>query len=818
MAEVIKILERSEKICLEEFEKFYDCLMRDAPKDYNPWFFPCKKNGKDPAPQAIISLNPDSKGSWHHKSARVNKEQCLELIRQGYNVGISAREGDPLIIIDIDEDEYLEQLPKDTLTVTSRKRAGAHAFGWDKDGSAKINLPTDNGEIRSKNQYVLSCGSFVAFNFDSGKDKKAFDKLPEYAKDDDRLGYYTVKDERQPREMGLSDLPEIFKKKAKENIESEAIIKNQEDIKKEKTKKGKYSELFNLKVSDILEIVPEKSRSGHPLHESDTDANFSLSNDGTLGHCWRHMVSLNAVQYLCVKIGYGKCEDCGTPHKGAGLSKIKGDKAAIKQAYDEAVKMELIPEYEVSSSFGIFGIQGQVEQFYNLTPFHYNRAGLFLVWDDELKKYDIKDDVDMLNGISSLGVDTISSKNKSEIINAIKQYGRKREPKTAPLSWVQFKDKIYDFKTNEEFDATPEYFVTNPIPWKPGESEETPTIDALFLEWVGQKYKPTLDEITAYSACSEQFMQRMIALVGGGSNGKGTYLKLISKFIGKDNICSSELKELSSNQFETAVIYKKLLCIMGEVSQDDLKNTNQIKKISGEDDIRYCFKGKTPFTEPSPTTLINATNSLPRSPDKTMGFYRKWLIIDFPNQFTEIKHGIIESIPDEEFENLARKVLRILNELYKSQKFTNEGNFQERMERYEERANPVGRFLEVHCEEELGYQYILKDFCRDFNEFAKKNHVSIQSVRQIGRILREEGVEIGKRQVKIDEFNKTSQVVLLNFKLKTTRTTKTTEDSSHFLRVKSTSNYGSSGSSGSFSEEEIKQTGLTLKEFEGISE
>jgi len=187
----MKLPERDLELCLKQFEDFYDLLMKKAPKDYVAWFFPCAKNGKEPSPQAILKIAPQSKGSWHHKGARLTKEKALALIKQGYNVGISARKGDPLIIIDIDEEEYLKQVPKNTLTATSRKIAGCHAFCWDTDGTAKINLPTDYGEIRSVNQYVLACGSFVPFNLDSKKDKETFEKLPSYAKNKQEVGGIT---------------------------------------------------------------------------------------------------------------------------------------------------------------------------------------------------------------------------------------------------------------------------------------------------------------------------------------------------------------------------------------------------------------------------------------------------------------------------------------------------------------------------------------------------------------------------------------------------------------------------------------------------
>jgi len=330
---------------IKQFEKFYYFLMKEAPKDYIPWFFPCEPNGKDPCSDAIKKIDPSSYGSWHHEKARLNKEQVIEHIKQSYNIGISARKDDPLIIGDVDNPKYMNQTPKNTLTTRSRKRVVGHFFGWDKDGSAKINITTDDGEIRSDNQYVIAPGSYVPFNLKDKKDKKAYDELPDIAKKDELINYYTIDECLVPKEMTYNDFPQFFKDYDLEDIEEEAIIKNKNE-KKEFSGEGKYSQLFNLKVADIIGLIPANKRVGHPLHESDTDANFSLSKDGSLGHCWRHLVSLNAWQYLCVKAKYNPCGKCGTPHKGRGISKIAGDKKAYEVAYNEAVKLGLIEEYK----------------------------------------------------------------------------------------------------------------------------------------------------------------------------------------------------------------------------------------------------------------------------------------------------------------------------------------------------------------------------------------------------------------------------------------------------------------------------------------
>ena len=348
-----------------------------------------------------------------------------------------------------------------------------------------------------------------------------------------------------------------------------------------------------------------------------------------------------------------------------------------------------------------------------------------------------------------------------ELVAGFKQIGRKHKPKKIKKSWVQYKDKIYDVKTDEIFDASPEYFVTNPIPWNVGESEETPMIDKLLVEWVGEEYKQTLYEFIAYNISLNKFMQRIFAFCGGGSNGKGTFIKLNYKFIGEENCVSSEIKSLSENRFETAVLFRKLLCVMGEVGYEDLKNTNQLKKIAGEDKLSFEFKNKNPFTEDNTATGVCLTNSLPITPDKSFGFYRKWLIIDFPNQFKEINENLIEKIPDIEFNNLAKKCLRILKELYKNPKFTNEGSFDERMNRYEERSNPVIRFVDEMCEEIPNQNIPLRDFTNACNEHLKKKHLRVLTARQIGKVLRDEGFSVGARK-----FDDVSAVVILNLKFK----------------------------------------------------
>ena len=435
--------------------------------------------------------------------------------------------------------------------------------------------------------------------------------------------------------------------------------------------------------------------------------------------------------------------------------------AVNKKELDREILLNVVSDDKKINKISLFTRRGQLEEFWKEHPFYYDTAKIFWLWDKQKYRWVMSDEVDFCNLIfENLGINTLNSKERIEIVEGFKQIGRLHKPKDMKKSFIQFQDRIYDVQTDENFEASPEWFVTNPIPWRVGESAKCPTIDRLFIEWVGEENKQQLDEITAYTLSLDKFMQRLFALVGGGSNGKGTFIKLLYKFLGEDNCVSSEIKLLSEDKFEPAVLFRKLLCVFGEVSYDDLKNTNMLKKLGGEDKISFQFKGKTPFTADNTATGMSLTNTLPTTPDKSLGFYRKWLIIDFPNQFNGINKDIIAEIPEIEFENLAFRCLNILKSLYETKKFTNEGTFQERMERYEERSNPIMKFMEKYCAEDAGCYVSLRRFANKLNEYLKSKHLRVMTANQVGKCLREEGFLVGNR--KIDDI---SQCVILNLKL-----------------------------------------------------
>jgi len=144
----------------EEFSKFHNALMSNAPEGYIPHYIPVMPNSKDVdvlevwkrAPSKCPKCNQkwelykfnigdkpkqywrcpqckQKRANWKSPWSRLTFDEALERLKLGSNVGIAAMEYDPLCIIDIDNFEMANQMP-DTLIIQSRKKLGFHGFCW----------------------------------------------------------------------------------------------------------------------------------------------------------------------------------------------------------------------------------------------------------------------------------------------------------------------------------------------------------------------------------------------------------------------------------------------------------------------------------------------------------------------------------------------------------------------------------------------------------------------------------------------------------------------------------------------------------------
>lgn len=128
--------------------------------------------------------------------------------------------------------------------------------------------------------------------------------------------------------------------------------------------------------------------------------------------------------------------------------------------------------------------------------------------------------------------------------------------------------------------------------------------------------------------------QKAFLLYGSGANGKSTILNLVKKFLGKNNITSIELDKLTTDKFAPAELENKLANIGDDINDSALRDTGTIKKLFSGNSILVQRKGERPFNLEPYATHIFSGNTIPRSLDKSDGFYRRWILVPFVAKFS----------------------------------------------------------------------------------------------------------------------------------------------------------------------------------------
>ncbi len=247
-----------------------------------------------------------------------------------------------------------------------------------------------------------------------------------------------------------------------------------------------------------------------------------------------------------------------------------------------------------------------------------------------------------------------------------------------------------------------------------------------------------IQELFGYLLWRDYPIQKAFVFVGEGSNGKSTLIRLIAKFIGKENVSSIPLQELENNRFAKVELYGKLANVYADLPDKALTNTGAFKMLVGGDLIsaEVKFGGRVKFINYA--KLIFSTNKVPETRDNTDAFYRRWIIINFPNKFESDKAdpNILEKITTpEELSGLLNFALEGLKRLLLNSQFSYSLSTEEVRIKYIMVSNPVLAFVES-CVEANPENWIEKDILYGaFRNFCIQHGLPIKAKNVFAREL-----------------------------------------------------------------------------------
>ena len=227
--------------------------------------------------------------------------------------------------------------------------------------------------------------------------------------------------------------------------------------------------------------------------------------------------------------------------------------------------------------------------------------------------------------------------------------------------------------------------------------------------------------------------QKAFLFCGRGSNGKSTLLDLIKLFLDSSNYSTLSLEEVTG-RFNRIQLEHKYANIGDDVDNVSIKDTGTLKKMIAGNAVYVENKGAIGYSTELYATHIYSANEIPRSFDKTDGFYRRWLIIPFNARFSADDEDYDPMIVDKITTPTALSYLlnigiRGAKRLMHNGKFTEPQSVVDALEAYKADNSTVLSWIE---DRELNEDYFLensRDFLySEFVDWCKLSGIKVANV------------------------------------------------------------------------------------------
>lgn len=255
-----------------------------------------------------------------------------------------------------------------------------------------------------------------------------------------------------------------------------------------------------------------------------------------------------------------------------------------------------------------------------------------------------------------------------------------------------------------------------------------------------------LQEWCGYCLTPDTSYQKFLILEGDGANGKSVFLYVLAELLGRENVSSVplELFGATHNLVETLGKLANIAPEAGELSKTD---EGILKSFTGGDPIQFNPKYKAVFTARPTARLVIAINSRPRFIDRSLGLWRRILLVMFPvtisqpEQNPNLARELCEELPG--IFNWAVAGLYILRQ---------RGRFEEpeaskaAKAEYQLEANPARSFLCEWCEEDSTVETPTGRLYESYQVYCKRNGNQPMNGSNFGKEVRRAFPDAVKKQ------------------------------------------------------------------------
>ena len=449
----------------------------------------------------------------------------------------------------------------------------------------------------------------------------------------------------------------------------------------------------------------------------------------------------------------------------AGLSKEQARETL--GVINEFILSEPLEESELNTIMRDEAFPSEV--FFEKNKFLFYKFAQFLEKEEHFIKIDkvlhfyadgkyIRDE-DRIRGTMLKYLPRLSHAQRNETHYYLKDYIWQITPRT-PAEYVAFKNGVFNVMTKEFLPHSPEYIITNVIPWDYNPNAYSEIVDVTLNKMCCQdaSMRALLEEIigSCFYRSNTLGGGKAFILLGDKSNGKSTFLDLLITLLGEDNVSNLSLQELDQ-RFKTADIFDKLSVIGDDIPATWIPDASIFKKIVTGNRTNAEFKNKDTFNMRPYCKLLFSANDMPRIKDETGAVTRRIIPVPFravfkPTDADYDPHIKYKLMTQQGIEYLIRLGLEGLERVLDRNEYTVNDNVLSELKTIDELNNPTIGFID-----EVGEDFIINNTTKAvygrYMTYCIENGLNTASANSLNRQINKRlGTETRRKQIDGEQF------------------------------------------------------------------
>lgn len=303
---------------------------------------------------------------------------------------------------------------------------------------------------------------------------------------------------------------------------------------------------------------------------------------------------------------------------------------------------------------------------------------------------------------------------------------------------INFQNGVWDIERGELLPHDSKYLQTLQIPHPVGEYK--PFTETRLYDFFKKTNLPKEDikmllKYMAYCLTLDYGLKTFMILCGQSNTGKSVLIRFFENLVGKQNVSSLSMHELNM-RFYPSQLYNRLLNSCADNSSLPLSSIENLKKITGGDQIMHEKKGKEPFFFVPFCKLIFSFNQLPlQLEEKSNAFYKRMRIL-FMNNELFLNNDYVNDLCSEES---VSEIIPYLLHLLPVKDIPRTSTSDKYVEALRQDSDSIHAFIAKQCELGPGlsveknalYEAYCR-FCVDTGRENSKKHSFMRNIRSQG--------------------------------------------------------------------------------------